>query len=200
MKHISIIDYGFGNFRAVGRMLDKIGLHAEVALTPKNLRKGDALILPGVGSYDAAAQKLRTSGWEEKIKDIAREGETLLIGICLGAQLLGTSSEEGSENGLGLLEFEVKKLPRKGPIPNMGWLSTEYKPEVTEKFKLPREGRYYFAHSFFMDAPASLTLGLANFHGFNFPSAVGKAAILGFQFHPEKSHSHGLDLLTRVLG
>lgn len=198
MKRISIIDYGFGNFRAVGRMLDKIGAVAEIVLNPGDVRPGDALVLPGVGSFDAAVRRLRTSGWEEKIREVALDPRSILVGICLGAQLLGKSSEEGSEQGLGLLEFEVKMLPRKGSIPNMGWLTSEYTAGAIKEFRLPAKGRYYFAHSFYMDAPPDLVLGSASFHGFNFASAVGKNTTLGFQFHPEKSHSHGLDLLARV--
>lgn len=198
MTQVSVIDIGIGNFRAVDNMLGSAGISSTIVTSPKEAIGSTHLFLPGVGSFDAAMGRLEKTGWSEEIKSFAAENRGTVVGICLGAQLLGNGSEEGILPGLGLLDFEVVRLRPSGlPLPHMGWNSVSVASGLPSFEEVFSESRFYFAHSYCIPVTENLTAGISAY-GQEFSSVVAAPNILGFQFHPEKSHSFGKRLLKRV--
>lgn len=198
MTFVSVIDAGIGNFMAVNNMLNRVGLLSRVATDPNQLEESTHIILPGVGSYDGAMERLNDGNWTEALRLFVSGGRGTLVGICLGAQLLGKKSEEGDLEGLGFIDFDVRRIQSSGlPLPHMGWNTVQaVGPEgpVTNLFE---SSKYYFAHSYAIPVDPSFTVGTTA-HGKRFSSAVKSGNIWGFQFHPEKSHSYGKRLLMDV--
>lgn len=192
---ITIVDYGIGNVASVKNMLHKIGVASESSSEASTILAADKIILPGVGSFDTAMERLQQLNISSTIQQFAKSGKPLL-GICLGAQLLMNSSEEGNMQGLGLIKGECKKFNGIAPlpIPHMSWN------DVTFLKKHPLTGfedvvpRFYFAHSYYI-VPVNKEniLGIANY-GQDFTCAVYDENIFGVQFHPEKSHRYGIQL------
>ncbi len=191
-----IIDYGCGNLFSLISSLEKIGERAEV-ISDKSLQSGcDRVILPGVGAFGNAVQKLKNSGMEEVVKTLAADGMPLL-GICLGMQLLFEKSYEyGEHNGLSLLQGQVKPLYEDIPqlkIPHMGWNSLHFTRQ-SKLFKYVEEGEYvYFVHSFHAKQCADILA--TSVYGKEICAAVGRQNVYGVQFHPEKSGDTGLRIL-----
>ena len=199
-KIISIIDYGISNLGSIRNMLRKIGVGSEVISRPEEVLNARKIILPGVGAFDNGVEALNKLGLIDPIKEVAKKNIPIL-GICLGMQLLGNKSEEGILEGIGLIpgtsiKFNFKELDRKFRIPHMGWnyiLPSKKNPLLTG---LDQKSRFYFVHSFHF-IPNDNDHVLANTsYGFNFVSIVSKKNIYGTQFHPEKSHKYGIQLLT----
>ena len=194
---VGIIDYGVGNLYSLRSSFAAIGAEAFVSGDPEELAKADRLILPGVGAFGDAAQKLRDSGLDSFVKEQAAAGKPLL-GICLGMQLLFEKSYEyGEHQGLGLLKGQVVgmsgRLPAELKIPHMGWNALK----LTKPAKLLEEGSYvYFVHSFYaQNCPDSLAAVTA--YGIPITAAVEMGNIFGCQFHPEKSGNVGLEILRK---
>jgi glutamine amidotransferase len=197
---IAVIDYGIGNVGSIVNMLKKIGVSASLASSIDDIQLADKLILPGVGSFDAGMQKLRKSGLKSAIeKHCVEEGKPLL-GICLGMQMLGRKSEEGNETGLSLIPFDTKRFrfdERKDlKIPHMGWdvATIELKDDPIVK-DLDCKQRYYFVHSYHAVCESKENVLMSCEYGYSFAAAVKHKNIYGFQFHPEKSHKFGMNLL-----
>ena len=194
---IGIIDYGVGNLFSLRSSFAAIGAEAFVSGDPAELRKADRLILPGVGAFGDAAQKLRDSGLDVFVKEQAASGKPLM-GICLGMQLLFEKSYEyGEHEGLGLLKGQVVgmsgKLPADLKIPHMGWNALE----LTKPSKLLENGSYvYFVHSFYAENCADSIAAITDY-GIPITAAVEKGNIFGCQFHPEKSGNVGLAILKK---
>lgn len=193
---IAIIDYGVGNLFSLTQSLKKIGADSIVTADPKVIAQADRLILPGVGAFGDAAQKLKDSGLDAVIKSEVAKGKPLL-GICLGMQLLFDKSYEYGEHlGLGLIKGEVLPLSDYVcglKIPHMGWNSLEFA-DVNPLFKELRQGEHvYFVHSFF--AKCDEGLSATTDYGIKVTAAVRKANVYGVQFHPEKSGSAGHKIL-----
>lgn len=200
LSEVTIVDYGVGNIASIINMLAKSGISGKLSKDPEDILKARRVILPGVGSFDKAAVKLKENHLDEVVKQVATNG-TPLLGVCLGMQLLLESSEEGSESGLGLIKGKVLRFPTKVSdqelnIPHMGW--NKVKPQKVSKYipSLGNGDRYYFVHSYYA-APdnAEDILGVTKY-GVEFASAVEKDNVIGAQFHPEKSHRYGLRLLS----
>ena len=194
---VGIIDYGVGNLFSLRSSFAAIGAEAFVSSDAAQLAKADRLILPGVGAFGDAAQKLRDSGLDTFVKEQAADRKPLM-GICLGMQLLFEKSYEyGEHEGLGLLKGQVVgmsgKLPIELKIPHMGWNALQ----LTKPAKLLEEGSYvYFVHSFYAENCEDSIAAVTDY-GIPITAAVEKDNIFGCQFHPEKSGNVGLEILKR---
>lgn len=195
---IAIVDYGVGNLFSLASGCRAVGAEAAVTADPEEIAGADRVILPGVGAFGDAAEKLRATGLDRAVKDFAASGKPLM-GICLGMQLLFEEGLEfGSHPGLGLLPGVVRpfagKLPPALKIPQMGWnpLHIRMRHPLLEKF---REGEcVYYVHSFYADCPESICYGVSEY-GISVPGLVAAGNVTGCQFHPEKSGSAGLRIL-----
>lgn len=193
---IAIVDVGLGNVASVRNMLDRLGYTADCRGRPDDLTETDRYILPGVGAYDEGVRRLSETGWYDHLRSLPES--THVLGICLGMQLLGTSSEEGELDGLHRVpahfeRFDVAPLR----VPHMGWnLVHPVDPDPIFDPDLP-EWRYYFTHSYrAICDDASVEIGRTHY-GTDFVSAYRRGNTRGVQFHPEKSHRFGMSLLAR---
>lgn len=195
---LAIIDYGVGNLFSLKSSFAAIGREAEVIADPAGLRRADRLILPGVGAFRDAAEKLRRSGMDRAVREEAAAGKPLL-GICLGMQLLfARSYEYGVHDGLGLLDGEIHPIAERIPaglkIPQMGWNALKIVRE-SPLLKYTREGEYvYFVHSYSAVGCDESLLAVTEY-GADLAACVGKDNVFGCQFHPEKSGDTGLRIL-----
>ena len=201
MRRIGLIDYGMGNLHSVQRALERLEATVVAVTDAATMASCDGLVLPGVGAFDPAMERLHQSGLAGAIQSWCRQGKPLL-GICLGLQLLFEGSDEGNSPGLGLLPGRVVALPRKSghPIPHMGW---EPLIPATPSPLLPEgsaESWVYFVHSYAaMPTDAACTTALVAFADQTVTAAVWQGAIGACQFHPEKSGAAGEAILRRWL-
>lgn len=196
---IAIIDYGVGNLFSLTCSLKKIGAECAVTSDKSALRSASGLILPGVGAFGDAAEKLEESGLDKAIKELVYQGKPLL-GICLGMQLLFEKSfEYGEHVGLGLIRGEVKPLDmyvKDLKIPHMGWNSLDIKNAGCPLFKYVSNGDYmYFVHSYCGVCNDKMQLAATASYGIEVTAAVADGNVFGTQFHPEKSGDAGLNIL-----
>lgn len=196
---IAIVDYDIGNVGAVANMLRRVGVPAEITADPAKIAAADRIILPGNGAFDACITNLRSTGLLPLLERRVLVEKTPLLGICVGAQMLGRRSEEGSEPGLGWLDMQVRRFPQLPglPVPHMGCAQVTVRPARHALVEsLDHESRYYFVHSYYMDPADGDDILLGAHYGVDFAAAVGRGNIAGVQFHPEKSHRFGLKLLA----
>lgn len=189
---IGIVDYGAGNLRSVAMALEALDLEHTFLVSSEEILQSDSLLLPGVGSFKLAMNRLESRGFVEPIRSFARQGKPL-VGICLGMQLLFESSSElGLTNGLGILSGEVIESPgaeQRGPA--LGWEAVEFESPLKG-----HHGDYYFAHSFEAKIGGdTLALATSNRDAKTLIAGVRRGSIIGFQFHPEKSGDKGIALL-----
>ena len=195
---IAIVDYGMGNRRSVQKALEHVGAAVELTRDPARLSAADGIVLPGVGAFPVAMDNLGALGLIDPLRSLASQGRPLL-GICLGMQLLFASSEEhGATDGLGLLEGTVTQL-RTGSarLPHIGWNEVAFTRPTPLTAGLPAGGTaFYHVHSYAArPADDADVLGTTTY-GETFATVVGHGAVLGTQFHPEKSSAHGLAMLA----
>ncbi len=201
---IVVVDYGVNNLRSVVRALAAGGHMATLTADPEAVRRADHLLVPGVGNFGQAAKNLRDSGLGDAISAVAAAGRPVM-GICLGMQLFFLRSEEAKDSaGLGLLDGEVRRFRTDLPVPHVGWAGvrlTEYGKAHPVLAPLFREEMqfFYHVHSYHpaLTAP-ELVLATAEYDG-PFPTIVGRANVIGAQFHPEKSQKAGIELLSRFI-
>jgi glutamine amidotransferase len=193
---VGVVDVGLGNVGSILNMLARIGAPAVRVGTPDAARTLPRLALPGVGHFDAGRRRLRDSGIDEVVLEAVAAGRPVL-GICLGMQLLTAGSDEGAEPGLGVFDTRCRRLDpvatdgQRLPVPHMGWNEVDLAPGFLD---LPAESRrFYFAHSFAVPVDGS-TVGTTSY-GDRFASAIAAGSTIGVQFHPEKSHRFGIELL-----
>jgi len=193
---ISIINSGSGNIASLKNMLSFLGYNPVVCDQVEDLNKSDFIFLPGVGSFDNAIKNLKQKNFYDYLKEKKNFDNSILIGICVGMQLLFESSEEGTEKGLNLLSGKIKKFSVKSiKVPHMGWNSV-----FGDNFYKNCNGkRYYFAHSYYAVCDDSDIIVAKSEYGKRFPVYVKKNNIQGIQFHPEKSHKNGMELLNNIL-
>jgi len=191
-----ILDYGLGNIKSISNMLDYLDIEHIFVKNKNDFLKINKLILPGIGSFDIAMKYLNERDFIYEIKHFVSNSNNYLIGICLGMQILGNKSEEGFNEGLKLIDFNVLSLKNHtiNNVPHMGWSEVsknnfEYKKDSLDKF--------YFVHSYFVP----LTIENSKYetimicdYGIKYSAAIKRNNIFGFQFHPEKSHKFGMDL------
>jgi len=200
-SQLLVIDSGIGNLASVVNMIQKIGGDVKLTSSPDAICHAKKLILPGVGSFDVGINSLKERSLDLAIKAAVRENGSMLLGICLGMQLLFESSEEGNQPGLGLIQghvYRFKLKDQKLRIPHMGWNIVE--PKLSSNlFNLKEEQRFYFVHSYHVDCSNTEDASAMTNYGYDFISAVEKDNVMGVQFHPEKSHRFGAALLKRYL-
>lgn len=195
---IAIIDYGVGNLFSLCSSLERIGADTVVTSDPGVIAKADKLILPGVGAFADAAEKLHSSGLDQVIKAQAAQGKEIL-GICLGMQLLFEKSYEfGEHTGLGLLKGSVigmeGTLPAALKIPHIGWNALTFCKESKLLSRIKEGDCVYFVHSFYVD-PGAPSVVATSEYGKAVTAAVQQDNVMGCQFHPEKSGEVGLNIL-----
>lgn len=195
---IAIVDYGVGNLFSLERSFHAIGADVTITADPQMLRQADKILLPGVGAFGDAAEKLRSSGLGDVVVAQANNGKPLM-GICLGMQLLFEEGYEyGCHKGLGLLSGQVRPIADVIPvdlkIPHMGWNALDFKKE-SPIFRYIHVGDFvYFVHSYYATNCEEATIATAQY-GVPLTAAVQKGNIFGCQFHPEKSGPVGLQIL-----
>ncbi len=196
---IAIIDYDIGNLAAVSNMLQRLGVACCITSDPELIERADKIILPGNGAFDACMRNLRATGLVPLLeRKVLRNGSPLL-GICVGAQMLGCSSEEGVEPGLGWLDMEVRRFPDLPGlrIPHMGWNTVTAALDGHPLLKdMDAPARFYFVHSYYLLPSRSEDVLLRAHYGIDFAAGVAQHNLAGVQFHPEKSHRFGKRLLA----
>jgi len=196
---IAIADYGIGNLGSVTKAFRRAG--AEVLLTgdPDALRRADALVLPGDGAFAATMAEVERRGLVPVLREAVLAGKPLL-GICIGMQLLFEESEEhGRHRGLGFLPGRVRRFEGELPVPHMGWNALRARRAHPLVDAVPDGSYVYFVHSYYCDAPEEVVLASSDY-GREFAAVVGRGAVLGVQFHPEKSQEVGLRMVESFVG
>lgn len=197
---IVIIDYEVGNVSSIKNMLKKAGYDSMISRDDGDIAKAEKLILPGVGSFDHGMSMLKKFGLVETLNSKVIESKAPILGICLGMQLLLESSQEGQEKGLGWIKGEVKRFDfgenrQKLKVPHMGWNHVESRRDNLLFQGFEQTPRFYFVHSYYVSCEEENNSIGTTCYGFDFTSAVCNSNVFGTQFHPEKSHKYGLQLL-----
>jgi glutamine amidotransferase len=197
---ITIVDYGVGNIMAFANTYKRLDIPHVVATSAEQLRDATRIILPGVGSFDHAMQRLESSGMRQVLDDLVLNKKVPVLGICVGMQMLAESSEEGTEAGLGWIKgkvrkFDVTKFTQTTHLPHMGWNNVRPNPDQALFKDLDNNSLFYFLHSYYFECHQEENVLAQSQYGFNFSCAVGTNNVFGVQFHPEKSHHFGATLL-----
>lgn len=197
---IGIINYGSGNIQAVANIYKKAGIIFKIINKVDDFHGVDKFILPGVGAFDATMEVLNTSGLREILDYYVLNEKKPVLGICVGMQIMSEGSEEGVQSGLGWIKGRVKKfdktkLIQKPYIPHMGWNTIQPTGDFLLFDKLEQNLGFYFVHSYYFDTTFSDNILAETYYGDNFASSVYTENIMGVQFHPEKSHTNGIQLL-----
>ena len=197
---ITIIDYGLGNIRAFVNVYERLNIKTKIAHSAEDIKDATKIILPGVGAFDYAMSQLNASGMRDELEKQVLENKIPIMGICVGMQMLSKSSDEGKLPGLGWIDGEVKlfdttTIPYKTRLPHMGWNSIEPVNNCQLLSGFNPQSRFYFLHSYYFDCNCDENIISTTEYGITYASAVKKDNIYGIQFHPEKSHSNGTQLL-----
>ena len=194
---ITIIDYGLGNIRSFVNLYERLNIKTKVANSTDDIISATKIILPGVGAFDYAMSKLNKSGMREELEKRVLIDKVPVLGICVGMQILGDSSEEGTMKGLGWIKGANKKfkISEKSILPHMGW-NNMYNLKKNKIFEnINESSRFYFLHSYYFECENQENELARTFFEINYTSAINEDNIYGIQFHPEKSHSSGIQLL-----
>jgi glutamine amidotransferase len=198
---ITIVDYGLGNLGSMANMMKKIGAPARVSSNPADILSAEKLVLPGIGAFDQGIQSLRERGLIDILSKRVLNDEIPVIGVCLGMQLLGRASEEGTEKGLGWVPATTRGF-RNTPhcenlrVPHMGWNEAHARGTDPIMEDLHNKPRFYFVHSYHVVCENTDDIVATTPYGIEFTSILRHRNIWGAQFHPEKSHRFGMQLLT----
>lgn len=201
---IAIIDYDMGNIGSIINMLKKVGAN-NVVITHDvaTILQADRLILPGVGAFDTGMSMLQKYELIDCLKTCVIQNKKPILGICLGMQLLGKSSQEGVLPGLGYVDFENIKLDVKDyglRVPHMGWdYVNVLKPQSQLVKNIQLEPRYYFVHSYYAKCKVNTDILMTCHYGIDITAAIQHDNIYGVQFHPEKSHKYGALIIKNFL-
>ena len=193
-----IINYNLGNPKSIKNMFSYLGIDAVISDDLNTLKSADRLILPGVGHFAHGMNQLNNLGFTDVIKEHALTQQKPILGICLGMQLMTNYSEEGDVDGLGLIDAQTKKFQLQDKslkIPHLGWNEVSWQKESPILNSLSEKPRYYFVHSYFVECNHQNDVLGTTHYGQDFVSAFQHDNIIGMQFHPEKSHQFGMELL-----
>lgn len=200
---ITIVDYGIGNIRAFLNIYKRLNIAAGTASTPREIEAAERLILPGVGAFDWAMRRLGESGLRGPLDEAVRGRKVPVLGVCVGMQMMAEASEEGRLEGLGWIggrvrRFDATRDGRTVQLPHMGWNDVE--PKAGHPLLEKPGARFYFLHSYyFVPADPGSIVAECDYHG-RFACAVAAGNVVGVQFHPEKSHGFGIELLRGFAG
>lgn len=197
---ITIVDYGVGNIRAFLNVYRRLNIEARTAERADDLKDAIKVILPGVGDFDRAMQRLDESGMRGALDDLVLEKRIPVLGVCVGMQMFARGSDEGALAGLGWIPGQVRHLgslpsAEDLPLPHMGWNDVRAAPGNRLFDQLELDARFYFLHSYYFECDRVEDSAAVSAYGTDFTSAVNVANIFGVQFHPEKSHHCGTQLL-----
>jgi len=197
---ITIIDYGVGNINAFVNVYKRVNVPTKIAKTVADLEGATKIILPGVGHFDHAMSELITSGMREKLDELVLIKKVPVIGICVGMQMMGNSSDEGNLEGLKWIDASIKKfdetkIQQVTRLPHMGW--NDVHPVISNPLfeGLEKEALFYFLHSYYFECNNSADILATSEYGGQFTCAAHHDNVYGIQFHPEKSHHYGETLL-----
>lgn len=196
---IAIVDYGSGNIKAISNIYERLNIEVRVVDSPKGVDQASKIILPGVGAFDDSMVRLNQSGLREAIDRQVLENQVPVLGVCVGMQMMACKSEEGSEFGLGwfdssrVVRFDDSTIPHKPKLPHMGWNNARLVQENSIFSGVDEDKGFYFLHSYHFICEPEHRLAVTDY-GMEFVSAVCMNNIFGFQFHPEKSHSNGVNI------
>lgn len=197
---IGIVDYGVGNIKAFSNIYNQLNIPYKQVKSENDLKSVDKIILPGVGAFDHAVTRLHKSGLIGTLNELVLNENIPVLGICVGMQMMANSSEEGDLSGLGWIEARVKKFNKvelggKNPLPHMGWNSIEHVIHNPLFESIENNSRFYFLHSYYFEPRNKKHTIATSEYGKIFSCGVNQKNIYGIQFHPEKSHSKGVQLL-----
>lgn len=195
---ITIVDYGMGNLGSLLNMFKRIGATTRVVADPALLSGAEKLVLPGVGAFDAAMGRINeVPGLREVLDHKAMTESVPILGVCLGMQLLTSSSEEGVLPGLAWIPGRARRFPKSEglKVPHMGWNIARSRTASPITTGVGNEPRYYFVHSYYVEVDDIDHSLMRTHHGLEFDSAIGAGNIYGVQFHPERSHRFGMQIL-----
>lgn len=197
---ITIINYGSGNINAIGNIYERLNIAYKVANNPSDITNAAKLFLPGVGAFDETMNLLENSGFKKELDYQVLVKKVPIIGICVGMQVLGNSSEEGKLPGLGYINGCVKRLDEnllttKPSLPHMGWNNVKINRSSSLFDNIDTEIGFYFLHSFYFECENNSDIISTTTYGQTFASAINHDNVYGIQFHPEKSHNNGINLL-----
>ncbi len=197
---ITIVDYGVGNVQALANIYKRLEIPCLLAKRATDLVGGSHVILPGVGAFDWAMQRLQASGMRETLDELVQVQKKPVLGICVGMQMMAKGSDEGTLPGLGWIDafvrrFDETKIQSHTHLPHMGWNDIE--PVRTDGLlrDLGQDARFYFLHSYFFAPNNPADVLATTVYGERFACAVQRGNVFGAQFHPEKSHGWGIQLL-----
>lgn len=200
---IVVVDYGMGNLYSVKRKLDLLSVDGIISSSPADLKKADKIILPGVGHFNQAMNNLKTLGLDDALNETVLQKQKPILGICLGMQLMASHSEEGNATGFGWFNADVKKMLVRNSIqfkiPHMGWNEVEQKKPSRLLQHINDASEFYFVHSYYWQSHQPQDVLCNTVYENTFTSAVEKQNIFGVQFHPEKSHDAGMQLLKNFI-
>ncbi|MBF7689978.1 imidazole glycerol phosphate synthase subunit HisH [Acinetobacter pollinis] len=201
MTRIALLDYGMGNLHSAAKALEHVGASVDVTNDPKLIAQADKIVFPGVGAMRDCILGMQDAGIDEVIKHAAFNKPVLAI--CVGMQaLLQQSEENGGSNALGIFEGTVKRFPDidQLKVPHMGWNQVHQNEPNHPMWKdISQDSRFYFVHSFYVEPKDTSTVAATCNYGLDFCAAIHKENLFATQFHPEKSHTAGLQLLKNFV-
>jgi len=195
----TIINYNLGNPKSIKNMLAYLGIESRISSDHAEIASAERLILPGVGHFQHGMEQLEQLGLIELLKKEVLENKKPILGICLGMQLLTKYSEEGNLAGLGFVDAQTKKFELQDSslkVPHMGWNTVSFQKESKLIQEVSENPRYYFVHSYYVDCAHQEDILCSTNYGVDFVSGFQYNNIFGLQFHPEKSHKFGMELLA----
>jgi len=198
---IGLIDYGSGNINAIANIYQRLNINFVQSRDIDVLSKADKLVLPGVGAFDETMRLMSSLGLVDPLNDLVLNRKVPILGVCVGMQILGESSDEGDLPGFGWIKGKVKKLEEapiqhKPRLPHMGWNTIEIKKQTGLLEGIEHDLGFYFLHNYYFECESVDDIVATTEYGLVIHSAVNSGNVYGVQFHPEKSHSNGIKVFT----